>query len=291
MSEQNEDTIEKAIITAVTAFAIVAALGIAAHQRGMLDGAGKGTSPFKASKPVIEAVYALAGDAAPQRVLLFGTVGDQKAIDALVKGAKRTFPDAEHMSSLRADIRARERDREVVRISLAADAPNERWPRPRFGDVKRLELLWREDKVTLRGAVFTAEANAKLKAAFNSVSDKHRGAYQLKEVVRANVSASATQDAIITALNGRAITFGPDATIAAAVTEAAAILDALAPPLKDLTGLEVIISAGDVHPSTALRQAEAVRDALVARGADVTGLRPVQAAKNNLLSLIVREKE
>jgi predicted esterase len=69
------------------------------------------------------------------------------------------------------------------------------------------------------------------------------------------------------------------------------VLDTLAPLLKDLRGLEVLLSAGADDRATALKQAEAIKAALVARGADANGLRPVPAPRNNPLALIVREKE
>jgi hypothetical protein len=69
------------------------------------------------------------------------------------------------------------------------------------------------------------------------------------------------------------------------------IIQALAPLLTDLTGLEIILSAGAADRLVAMKQAEAIKNALVAAGADANGLRAVPAPKNNALSLIVRERE
>ena len=69
------------------------------------------------------------------------------------------------------------------------------------------------------------------------------------------------------------------------------MVSALAPLLQDLTGLEVILSAGHASREVAMKQAEAIKAALVAAGADGNGLRPVPAPKNNAFSLIVRERE
>jgi hypothetical protein len=77
--------------------------------------------------------------------------------------------------------------------------------------------------------------------------------------------------------------------VSSATTSAA--LDALAPQLKDLRGIEVLLSVGADDRDTALNQAEAVKAALVERGADASGLRPVPAPKNNAFALKVRERE
>jgi len=287
----NEDeTIEKSVIGGVVALALVVGLGLAAHKVGLLDGIMGGTGPAKIAAGIFDVVKDQA-KGVPAKVLLSGTVATDDDIKALQSAVEKALPGTEVKNALRADAKAKEKKREIVRISLAADAINEAWPRPRFGDVKRLELLWKDDKLTVRGAVFSPAANAAFQTAFNKIPEASRGAMQLRDVVRSNVPANTLQDDLLAVLQGRAVVFAEDGTIKADDAAAAAIVASLAPLLKDLTGLEVIVSAGAADRTMAMKQADAIKTALVAAGADASGLRPVPAPRNNLLSLIVREKE
>lgn len=287
----NEDeTIEKSVIGGVIALALVVGLGLAANKVGLLDGIMGGTGPAKIAAGILDVVKAQA-KGVPEKVLLSGTVTKDEDIKGLQAAIEKALPGTEVKNALRADAKAKEKKRDIVRISLAADAINEAWPRPRFGDVKRLELLWKDDKLTVRGAVFSPAANAAFQAAFVKIPEASRGAIQLRDVVRSNVPAAKLQDDVLTTMAGRAVVFAEDGTIKADDADAAAIIASLAPLLKDLTGLEVIVSAGAADRTMAMKQAEAIKTALVAAGADAAGLRPVPAPRNNLLSLIVREKE
>jgi hypothetical protein len=287
----NEDeTIEKSVIGGVVALALVVGLGLAANKVGLLDGIMGGTGPAKIAAGILDVVKAQA-KGVPEKVLLSGTVTSDEDIKALQSAIEKALPGTEVKNALRADAKAKEKKRDIVRISLAADAINEAWPRPRFGDVKRLELLWKDDKLTVRGAVFSPAANTAFQTAFAKIPEASRGAIQLRDVVRSNVPAAKLQDDVLTTMAGRAVVFAEDGTIKADDADAAAIIASLAPLLKDLTGLEVIVSAGAADRTMAMKQAEVIKTALVAAGADAAGLRPVPAPRNNLLSLIVREKE
>jgi hypothetical protein len=297
-----DERVEKIILGGAVALALVVGLGLSAWKMGALDGLF-GSGPVSVAAPVLQVVKAQAGGTLP-RVLISGTVVDDKAGAALEAALKKALPGTEIKNVLRPDARAKEKKREVIRISVAADAVNEAWPRPRFGDVKRLELLWKDDKLTVRGAVFSPAARLAFEAAHAKVAEKHRGAVQLREVLRSKVPAAQLQTDLLTAMAGRAITFvQPDpkakpnalpvveGVIDTANADNQAIVAALAPLLTDLTGLEIILSAGAADRMVAMKQAEAVKAALVAAGADANGLRPVPAPKNNALSLIVRERE
>jgi hypothetical protein len=287
----NEDErIEKTVIGGAIALALIVGLGFSAHKVGLLDGFLGSKGPAKVAAGVFDVIKAEARGV-PEKVLLSGTVATDDDVKSLQAAVAKALPGAEIKNALRADARAKEKKREIVRISLAADAINEAWPRPRFGDVKRLELLWKDDKLTVRGAVFSTTTNAAFQTAFNKIPEAQRGAIQLRDVLRSNVPAAKLQDDVLVALAGRAVVFTADATIKADDATAAAIVASLAPLLTDLTGLEVVLSAGAADRAVAMKQAEAFKAALVAAGADAAGLRPVPAPRNNLLSLIVREKE
>ena len=287
----NEDErIEKTVIGGAIALALIVGLGFSAHKVGLLDSFLGGKGPARVAAGVFEVIKAEA-KGVPEKVLLSGTVATDDDVKSLQAAIAKALPGAEIKNALRADARAKEKKREIVRISLAADAINEAWPRPRFGDVKRLELLWKDDKLTVRGAVFSTTTNAAFQTAFNKIPEAQRGAIQLRDVLRSNVPAAKLQDDVLVALAGRAVVFTADAAIKADDADAAAIVASLAPLLTDLTGLEVVLSAGAADRAVAMKQAEAIKAALVAAGADAAGLRPVPAPRNNLLSLIVREKE
>ncbi|MBM4282010.1 MAG: hypothetical protein FJ137_15045 [Deltaproteobacteria bacterium] len=308
----NEDErTEKVVVGAAVALALVVGLGFAAQRAGWLDGLWGG-GVGSTLKGIAAVIHKEAGGD-PQRVLLSGSVAEEAAIASFEKEMKRAFPGAELRNAIRVDKRIKDKKKDIVRISFAADAVNEAWPRPRFGEVKRLEVLWKDEKVMLRGAVFSTATKAALEAAHAALPEPSRGAIQLREVVRAAVPAAKLQDDVSVALAGRSVAFRkpaapepkkrkkgeetppppPAADVALDTDDAntAAVLDAVAPLLKDLRGLEVLLSAGYDDRATALKQAEAIKAALVARGADGTGLRPVPAPKNNPLALIVREKE
>lgn len=287
----NEDErIEKTVIGGAIALALIVGLGFSAHKVGLLDSFLGSKGPARVAAGVFEVIKAEA-KGVPEKVLLSGTVATDDDVKSLQAAIAKALPGAEIKNALRADARAKEKKREIVRISLAADAINEAWPRPRFGDVKRLELLWKDDKLTVRGAVFSTTTNAAFQTAFNKIPEAQRGAIQLRDVLRSNVPAAKLQDDVLVALAGRAVVFTAEAAIKADDAAAAAIVASLAPLLTDLTGLEVVLSAGAADRAIAMKQAEAFKAALVAAGADAAGLRPVPAPRNNLLSLIVREKE
>jgi hypothetical protein len=287
----NEDErIEKTVIGGAIALALIVGLGFSAHKVGLLDSFLGSKGPARVAAGVFEVIKAEA-KGVPEKVLLSGTVATDDDVKSLQAAIAKALPGAEIKNALRADARAKEKKREIVRISLAADAINEAWPRPRFGDVKRLELLWKDDKLTVRGAVFSTTTNAAFQTAFNKIPEAQRGAIQLRDVLRSNVPAAKLQDDVLVALAGRAVVFTAEAAIKADDAAAAAMVASLAPLLTDLTGLEVVLSAGAADRAIAMKQAEAFKAALVAAGADAAGLRPVPAPRNNLLSLIVREKE
>jgi hypothetical protein len=310
----NEDEhTEKVVIGAAVALALVVGLGFAAHKAGWLDGllgGGFGSN----LKGIAQVIHAEAGGGDPQRILLSGSVAEDKAIAAFEKGVKRAFPGAEVRNAIRVDKRITDTKKDIVRISFAADAVNEAWPRPRFGEVKRLEVLWKDEKLLVRGAVFKPETRAAIEAAYNALPKKTQGAIQIREVVRSATPAPQLQNDLSVAVGGRVLAFAkpapppapkkkskkdepppppPSTDVSLDTSDAAttAVLDAVAPLLKDLRGLEVLLSAGADDRATALKQAEAIKAALVARGADANGLRPVPAPKNNPFALIVREKE
>ena len=137
----------------------------------------------------------------------------------------------------------------------------------------------------------TPEAHAALETSFNAIAEESRGAIQLRDVIRPAVPASELQTSLLSTLAGRAATFNVDGTIKADDAVSTALVTELAPLLKDLRGIEVLVSAGNVDRALAVKQAEAVKTALVAAGADASGLRPVPAPQNNPLAFIVREKE
>lgn len=297
-----DERVEKIIIGGAVALALVVGLGLSALKMGAVDGV-LGSGPVSVAAPILQVVKAQAGGTLP-RVLISGSVADEKAGAELEAALKKALPGTEVKNVLRPDKRAKDKKREIIRISLAADAVNEAWPRPRFGDVKRLELLWKDDKLTVRGAVFSPAARVAFEAALAKVAGKNRGAVQLREVLRSKVPAAQLQNDLLVAMANRAVTFvqpnpqaRPDAlpivegVIDTANPENQVLIAALAPLLTDLTGLEIILSAGAGDRMVAMKQAEAVKAALVAAGADGNGLRPVPAPKNNALSLIVRERE
>jgi hypothetical protein len=303
----NEDErTEKVVIGAAVALALVVGLGFAAHKAGWLDGllgGGFGSN----LKGIAQVVHGEAGGGDPQRILLSGSVAEDKAIASFEKAVKKAFPGAEVRNAIRVDKRIKDTKKDIVRISFAADAVNEAWPRPRFGEVKRLEVLWKDEKMLVRGAVFSAATKAAIEAAYKSLPEDAQGAIQIREVVRSTIPATQLQNDLTVAVAGRALAFArpeapakkksepppPPAEVALEAGDATttAVLDALAPLLRDLRGLEVLLSAGADDRATALKQAETIKAALVARGADANGLRPVPAPKNNPFALIVREKE
>ena len=284
---QNDSTADHAIVGAAVALALMVGLGFSAHKLGLLGS----EHPLKAAAPIMAAISTLS-DGKPERILISGYVVDAKEGPAIEARLHQLFPNAELKNSARtADQGAKQKPNgpktSTVKLSFAADAINEAWPRPRFGDVKRLELVWKDGKFTLRGAVFTPAAKQTLDTAFAGLAKDAQGAAQIREVQRPLMPVADVQQLLSVALGGRTIAF--DAAGAVAVDDA--VVASLAPALTDLRGLEVWVSAGADDRALSQKQADAVKIALVAKGADAKGLRAVTAATNNPLSLIVREKE
>ncbi len=290
VANKGEERVEQVVVGGAIALALVVGLGLIGQKAGMFDSLFGPPTALKMAAPVVEVLKTQAGGTIP-RVLLSGVVAAEDSLKALENDVARLLPGTELKSTLRVDQRAKDTKREIVRISVAADALNEAWPRQRFGDVKRLELLWKDNKITLRGAVYTPEAHTALETSFNTIADENRGAIQLRDVIRPAVPAAELQTSLQSTLAGRAATFNPDGTIKPDDAVGAAAVTELAPLLKDLRGLEVLVSAGNADRALALKQAEAIKAALVAAGADGSGLRPVPAPQNNPLAFIVREKE
>ncbi|HEY1098182.1 MAG TPA: hypothetical protein VGF99_04610 [Myxococcota bacterium] len=288
--KKSEDRVEQIVVGGAIALALIVGFGLIGQKSGLLDGVFGPPSAVTVGAPVFAAINQQAGGHVA-RAQLSGVVASADASLALEKDLGKALPGVEVKNSLRVDDRAKDTKREIVRISVAADALNEAWPRPRFGDVKRLEVLWKDDKLTMRGAVYTPEAKAQLEKGFEALKPENRGAAQLREVVRPAISSAELQSQVSSTLASRQFTFTPEATIKADDPVNAEIAASLAPLLKDLRGLEILLSAGHADRATALKQAEAVKAALVAAGADATGLRPVPAPQNNPISFIVREKE
>ena len=290
VSNKGEERAEQIVVGGAIVLALIVGLGLVGQKAGMFDGLFGPPTVAQIAAPLLEVIKLQAGGTLP-RAQVSGVVATIEASQALEKDLIKALPGTEIKNSIRVDERAAETKREVVRISVAADALNEGWPRPRFGDVKRLELLWKDGKVTVRGAVYSPAAHAAFDAGFEKLPVESRGAVQLRDVVRPAVASADVQASVSTALASRQYTFLPDGTINAAEPINAEITNSLAPLLKDLRGLEILVSAGSADRALAQAQADAVRAALVTAGADGTGLRPVPAPLNNPISFIVREKE
>ena len=287
---------ETAVVGGAVALALVVGLGFAAYKTGALDRFFGGADVVKVAAPVVEFLHKQAGGD-PQRILMSGFVVSEAEGKTIEASLHRAFPKSEISNKVRVDAPSKaagtkpKKKTSTVRVSFAADAVNEAWPRARFGDIKRLEMVWKEEKVTVRGAVFSPEAHAALEKAFNALNKKNQGAIQLRDVQRPAVPAAELQQNVSVAVGGRAIVFDKDGKVDAKDDASVAVIDAVAPLLQKLDGLDVWISAGAEQRDVSAKQAEAVKAALVAKGADANGLRPVPAAKNNPLSLIVRERE
>jgi hypothetical protein len=291
LHHDDDERQESAVVGVVVVFAVAVGLGCAAWQQGWLGG---GNDVVKTSAPVMAFVHKEAGGD-PERILMSGFVLDEAEGKGIEASLKRAFPGSEIKNAVRIDTPRpgvkKSTRKSTVRLSFAADAVNEAWPRARFGEVKRLELVWKDEKVTVRGAVFAAETRAALEKAFGQLPKDHQGVLQLRNVQRPAVPAAQLQQEISTTVAGRALAFDGEGKVDLADAATASIVGAVAPLLKDLRGLDVWVSAGADDRAAALKQAEAVKAALVAAGADGNGLRPVPAAKNNPFSLIVRERE
>jgi hypothetical protein len=294
--ESGDENQERIVVGAVVGVVIALVIGLVAQQKGYLDDWLGGSAKFtKAAAPVLAWVHKeAAGD--PQRILVSGFVPDEKTGDAILAELKKEFPGSEFKSAVRvdadkspADKKKKKKGDSVLRISFAADSPNEMWPRARFGEVKRLELVWKDQLVTARGAIYGHRTE--LEAAFNALSKEHKGAIQFRDAQRPNIPVEKLQNDVSMALAGRTMTFDAAGAIDAKDANGAAIVAAVAPLLRDLTGLEVWISAGADDRVAAQRQAESVKTALAAAGADAGGLRAVPALKSNPLMFIVREKD
>jgi hypothetical protein len=290
VANKGEERVEQVVVGGAIALALVVGLGLIGQKAGMFDSLFGPPTALKMAAPVVEVLKTQAGGTIP-RVLLSGVVATDDSLKALEKDVAKLLPGTELKNTVRVDQRAKDTKREIIRVSVAADALNEAWPRQRFGDVKRLELLWKDNKVTLRGAVYTPEAHTAIETSFNAIAEESRGAIQLRDVIRPAVPATELQTSLLSKLASRAATFNVDGTIKADDAVSAAVVADLAPLLNDLRGIEVLVSAGNADRGLAVKQAEALKVALVAAGADASGLRPVPAPQNNPLSFIVREKE
>jgi hypothetical protein len=284
-----DERIEKVVVGAAVALALVVGLGFASWKAGWLDGLFGGGMASRLA-PITAVIHQEAGGD-PPRILLSGSVADAATVQDVQKALQKAFPAAEVRNAIRVDARSKDRKRDIIRVSFAADAPNEAWPRARFGQVKRLEALWKDERVTLRGAVFAPATKQALEDAFARIATDARGSIQIREVVRSLVPAAQLQNDVSVAAAGRAVVFDKDGAIDGKDAASTAVLDAVAPLLKDLRGLEVRLAAGADDREVAMKQAEAVKAALVARGADGAGIRPMPAMRNNPLAFIVVEKE
>lgn len=294
LEDNDDERQEKVVVGSAVALALVVALGFVAHKQGLLD-RFFGDDVIKAAAPIVGFVHAESGGD-PEKILVSGFVADAAESKRIESGLQRAFPGSEIKNAVRIDTprpgqKKTAKKSSTIRVSFAADAVNEAWPRPRFGDVKRLELVAKEGKLTVRGAVFGAAAKARLEAAFAALATDSQGVLQLRDVQRPAVPADQLQQSVSSAAGGRVFSFDGTGAFVAGDVNNTAILDAVAPQLKDLRGLELWISAGADDRAVSLKQAETIRDGLVSRGADAGGLRPVAAPKNNPLGLIVREKE
>lgn len=288
---EDDETQESAVVGAVVVFALAVGLGFAAWSSGAFGG---GADVVKAAAPLVSFLHAQSGGD-PQRILMSGFVASEAEGKALQASLQKAFPKSEIKNAVRIDtpkpgVKKKPKS-STVRISFAADAVNEAWPRARFGDVKRLEMVWKEEKLTVRGALFSPEAHTALEKAFNALKKDNQGAIQLRDVQRPAVPAAELQQQLSVAVGGRVIVFDKDGNIDVKDAASKAVVDAVVPLLKDLRGLDVWISAGHEDRTVAVKQAETIKAALIAAGADAAGLRAVPAAKNNALSLIVRERE
>ncbi|MDP2339453.1 MAG: hypothetical protein Q8O67_00735 [Deltaproteobacteria bacterium] len=292
---------ESAIVGGAVALAIVVGLGFGALKLGLLDDLLGGPDPLTTAAPIVTAIHTLSGGD-PERILISGSVVDVKEGPAIEARLRALFPGSELKNATRLLADPKEKPgvkkpppmkkSSTIRLSFAADAPNEAWPRPRFGDVKRLELLWKDGKITVRGAVFSPTAKATLDKAFAALPKEAQASAQIREVQRPVVPAAELQQTVSVAAGGRTIPFAKGAAADSVEVDLNdPVVAAVAAVLTDLRGLEVWISAGADDRGVSLKQAEAVKAALIAKGADAAGLRPVPAAKNNALSFIVREKE
>ena len=290
VSNKGEERVEQIVVGGAIALALIVGLGLVGQKAGVLDGMFGPPTIATIAAPLFEVITAQAGGSV-ERALITGDVVDVSTSEAIERDLAKVLPGTEISNKLRVHGTAKDTKIEIVRVSLAADALNEVWPRPRFGDVKRLEMLWKENKVTVRGAVYSAAARAAFEGAFAKLPAEQRGAMQLRDVVRPTVAVAELQDRLSIAVAGRVFTFLADGTLNPIDPGNAELTSSLAPLLKDLRGLEILVSAGNIDRATAQTQSESVRGALVAAGADGPGLRPVPAPANNVLAFIVREKE
>lgn len=294
----DDETQEKFIVGGAVVLALVVGLGFAAQKQGLLDAFFGQKDVVKVAAALVAVLHKEAGGD-PQRILMSGFVVDEREGKAIEASLKRAFPGSEIKNAVRVDAgkqpnklpAKKDAKKGTVRLSFAADAVNEAWPRARFGDIRRLEMVWKEEQLTVRGSIFSSETKSALEKAFASIAKKNQGVLQLRDVVRPVVPMADLQNQISTVVAGRAIAFDKEGVVDANDAVSKEVLAAVAPLLKNLQGLDVWISAGNEDRAVSLKQAEAVKAALVAGGADALGLRAVPAAKNNPFSLVVREKD
>jgi len=293
----DDETQEKFIVGGAVVLALVVGLGFAAQKQGLLDAFFGDKDVAKVGAALIAVLHKEAGGD-PQRILMSGFVVDEREGKAIEASLKRAFPGSEINNKVRIDAKLpakpnkkAEKKTGTVRLSFAADAVNEAWPRARFGDIRRLEMVWKEEQLTVRGSVFSSATKSALETAFAAIPKKNQGVLQLRDVVRPAVPVADLQNQISTAVAGRFVAFDKEGKVDANDAVTKEVLSAVLPLLKNLQGLEVWISAGADDRAVSLKQSEAVKASLVEGGADSQGLRSVPAAKNNPFSLVVREKD
>lgn len=305
-------TTDEQLETSVVAGAIVVALVVAAFAVGVFERLGGDDDRFawlEASAPLWAFVHRQAGGD-PPRVLLKGTVDTEADVDVVTGAVQARFPRTEVRSELKARAGATDAGRATVLLSFASGENIEQWDRPRFGQLKRLDVIVHPTqgavhaapgqvaptvdptpRLTVRAACYDAGCSDGLDNAWAAVPRSFRGALQLRTVDAPSRPAAALQHDLSVAVNSRVPRFADGAVLDDTDETTTALLASLSPLLKDLRGITVLVSAGADSREQAIAQAQAVKTALVARGADAAGLRPVPAKANNPFSLFVLERE
>lgn len=200
-ADSSDERQESIVVGAAVALALVVGLGFGAAKIGLLDKFFGDADVTKVAAPVFAWVHTEAGGD-PQRVLLSGFVVDEKQSKALEASVKKAFPKSEVKNAVRIDVpkpgvkKPAKPGTGTVRLSFAADAVNEAWPRARFGQVKRFEVVWKEEQLTVRGALFAPESKAGLEKAFGALNKKNQGVLQVRDVVRPAVPVEELQNQI-----------------------------------------------------------------------------------------------
>ena len=298
----DDNRLEGIVVVAVVVVAVLLGLRLgmsATGERLGLWGAGSGSAKIvEAAEPVLSVVAAQAKavGGAPPRILLDGSVGSASMASTTAEDLRRRFPTSEIKNNLR--VRVDPQGRESVLLRVASGALIQQWDVPRFGDLKRLDIIWQRAadgsaRFLVRGACYSATCGDALDAAFNAIPEDSRSALQLITVDRPLSPAPELQNTLSSALKGRTARFDDGAEVALDLSDldTAGLVADVAPLMADLRGIEVLVNVGADDRERALLQAQALKSALVAAGADANGLRPVPAKANNPLSLFVLEKE